>query len=83
MIMYDRMKNAMSIICDPQENQMLCALWQAEFEHLASHLELVTLSRSEVLFEANDELQHVYFPVTATHTIGDILWNSSCVAGYC
>lgn len=59
----------MSITCDPRENQILCALKQAEFEHLAPHLELVTLSRSEVLFEPDDKLQYVYFPVTATASL--------------
>ena len=59
----------MSITCDPRENQILRALRQAEFEHLAPHLELVTLSRSEVLFEPNDKLQYVYFPVTATASL--------------
>ena len=55
--------------CDPRENQILCALKSSEFNQLAAHLELVTMSRSEVLFEANEKLQYVYFPTTATASL--------------
>ncbi len=57
------------ITCDPQENQILCALEQTEYELLAPHLELVTISRAEVLCEAYDILQHIYFPLTATASL--------------
>lgn len=58
-----------TLTCDPRENQILCALKSSEFEQLATHLELVTMSRSEVLFEANEKLQYVYFPTTATASL--------------
>ena len=57
------------ITCDPRENHLLCALTKPEFQLLVPHLELTTLSRSEVLIEAYDKLQYVYFPVTATASL--------------
>ncbi len=59
----------MTITCDPRENHILYALRQAEFELLEPHLELTTMSRAEVLFEAYDKLQYIYFPVTATASL--------------
>jgi CRP-like cAMP-binding protein len=54
------------ITCDPRENQLLCALTDSELELLVPHLELVTMSASEVLFEAYEKLHHIYFPTTST-----------------
>ena len=55
----------MSVItCDPRENHLLCALTESELEQLTPHLELVTLSVAEVVFEVNEKLNHVYFPVS-------------------
>lgn len=59
----------MTITCDPRENHILYALRQTEFELLEPHLELTTMSRAEVLFEAYDKLQYIYFPVTATASL--------------
>src|SRR5665213_1361985 len=46
----------------PQQNQLLPALSPAEHERLTPHLELISLSRGEVLYESGDRLRHVYFP---------------------
>ena len=54
---------------DPRENLILSALPQAEFELLEPHLELVTMSRAEILFEANDKLTYIYFPITSTASL--------------
>ena len=62
-----------------QENSILSALATAELESLAPHLELVTLLHSEVVFEDNDILQYVYFPVTATVSLLCCLEDGSCV----
>lgn len=62
-----------------QENSILGALTAAELDSLAPHLELVTLLHSEVLFEDNDMLQYVYFPVTATVSLLCCLEDGSCV----
>lgn len=53
------------ITCDPREKHLLCALTDSELEMLAPHLELVTMATSEVLFEANEKIHHIYFPITA------------------
>lgn len=53
-------------LCDPRTNQILGALNRSELEQLASHLELIAMSRSEVLYESNDKLQYIYFPITTT-----------------
>lgn len=55
--------------CDPKKNHILSALSAEEYEQLIPHLELVTLSRAEVLFDANEKLQSVYFPITATTSL--------------
>lgn len=59
----------MPITYDPRENHILYALRQSEFERLVPQLELVTMARSEVLFEANDKLQYLYFPTTAVTSL--------------
>ena len=50
---------------NPNQNHLLAALLTAEFERLAPHLELVTMSLGEVLYESGGRLQHVYFPTTS------------------
>ncbi|KAF0101499.1 MAG: putative Crp/Fnr family transcriptional regulator [bacterium] len=49
----------------PSQNQLLAALPTAEFEPLASHLELVTLALGDLLYEPGGQLQHAYFPTSA------------------
>jgi len=50
---------------NPSQNHLLAALPTAEFDRLASHLELVPLPLGEVLYEPGEELKHAYFPTTA------------------
>ncbi len=47
------------------QNHLLAALPTADFERLEQALELVPLLLGEVLYEAGDLMQHVYFPTTA------------------
>ena len=49
----------------PKQNHLLAALPRADFERLASHLELVEMPLGEVLYESGGRLQHVYFPTTS------------------
>jgi CRP-like cAMP-binding protein len=49
----------------PSQNYLLAALPKPEFERLSPHLELVTLSLGEVLYESGCQLNHVYFPTDA------------------
>ena len=38
---------------------------QDDFDRIAPHLELVTLSLGDVLYESGGKLKHVYFPTTS------------------
>ncbi len=46
----------------PQQNHLLAALPQTDYERLESHLKLVPLALGEVLYESGSTLRHVYFP---------------------
>ncbi len=56
---------------DPKQNCLLAALTPGEFDRLAPHLELVTLTLGEVLYESGGQLKHVYFP---TNSIVSLLY---------
>jgi CRP-like cAMP-binding protein len=49
----------------PNQNHLLAALPEAEFELLAAHLELVPLRLGQMLYEPGGQLQHAYFPTTS------------------
>ena len=49
----------------PNQNHLLAALPDAEFERLAPHLELVPMLLGDTLYEPGGQLQHVIFPTTA------------------
>ena len=55
----------MATLHNPNQNHLLAALPSAEFESLASQLELVPLSLGEILYEPGTQLRHAYFPTTA------------------
>ncbi len=48
----------------PQQNHLLAALPAADYDRLASHLELIPMKLGDVLYESGDMLRHVYFPTT-------------------
>ena len=50
---------------DPHQNHLLDALPKADYQRVASHLELVPLNLGDVLYESGARLKHVYFPTTA------------------
>ena len=50
---------------DPRANQLLAALPEAEWQRWQPHLEPVTLTLGQVLYESGDTLGYVYFPTTA------------------
>lgn len=47
------------------QNRLLQALPEKDYRRLLPHLELVTLSLGEVLYESGGHLHYVYFPTTA------------------
>jgi CRP-like cAMP-binding protein len=49
----------------PQQNHLLAALPQSDFERLLPNLELVPMPLGEALYESGGRLQHVYFPTTS------------------
>ncbi|HUY02693.1 MAG TPA: Crp/Fnr family transcriptional regulator [Rhodocyclaceae bacterium] len=73
----------MSSIHDPNQNHLLAALLDAEFDRLAPHLELIPLLLGDVLYESGGRLQHFYFPTTAIVSVHYVLENggSSEIAG--
>ncbi|ATQ78246.1 Crp/Fnr family transcriptional regulator [Massilia violaceinigra] len=68
---------------DPNQNHLLAALLDAEFDRLAPHLELIPLLLGDVLSESGDKLHHLYFPTTAIVSLHYLLENggSSEIAG--
>ena len=58
-------------------NRLLAALPQNVFEHMAPHLELVSMSCGEVIYETGGKLQYVYFPTTAIVSIEYIMENGA------
>jgi CRP-like cAMP-binding protein len=61
----------MATLHQPTENHLLAALPPSEFDRIAPHLEFVTLSLGQVLYESGGQLQHVYFP---TNSIVSLLY---------
>ncbi len=55
----------MSTLPGPNQNHLLAALPTAEFERLATHLELVPMPLGDMLYEPGVQLSHAYFPTTA------------------
>jgi CRP-like cAMP-binding protein len=62
----------MSLPHNPNQNHLLAALPEAEFDRLAPHLQLIPMLLGETLYEPGGQLQHVYFPTTA---IVSLLYN--------
>ena len=49
----------------PSQNHLLAALPAADFERLASRLELVAMPLGQILYEPGAQMQHAYFPTSA------------------
>jgi len=59
------MASSMSGSPHPDHNRLLAGLSATERERLLPHLEPVSLTLGEVLYESGGQLRHVYFPTTA------------------
>ena len=68
---------------DPNQNYLLAALLEAEFDHISPHLELVPMKLGDVLYESGGKLHHFYFPTTSIVSMHYLLENggSSEIAG--
>ena len=62
---------------DPNQNHLLAALLDAEYNRLLPHLELVPMLLGDVLHESGAKLQYVYFPTTAIVSLQYLLENGS------
>jgi CRP-like cAMP-binding protein len=73
----------MSIMHDPNQNHLLAALLDADFDRLAPHLELVPMLLGDVLYESGGKLHYVYFPTTSIISLHYLLESggSSEIAG--
>jgi len=49
----------------PHQNHLLDALPRADYERVASHLELLPMDLGDVLYESGAHLRYVYFPTTS------------------
>nr|WP_295776205.1 Crp/Fnr family transcriptional regulator [Rhodoferax sp.] len=56
---------ALAAIHSPQQNHLLAALPQADFELFAQQLELVPMPLGQMLYEPGTQLRHAYFPTTS------------------
>ncbi len=68
---------------DPNQNHLMAALLDAEFDRLSPHLELIPMKLGDVLYESGDKVQYVYFPTSAIISLHYLLENggSSEIAG--
>ena len=68
---------------DPNQNHLLAALLDAEFDRISPYLELVPMKLGDVLYESGGKLQHFYFPTTSIVSMHYLLENggSSEIAG--
>ena len=73
----------MSSLHDPNQNHLLAALLDAEFDRLSPHLELIPMLLGDVLYESGGKLQYVYFPTTSIVSLQYVLESggSSEIAG--
>jgi hypothetical protein len=76
----------MTASTDPQQNQLLAALPDAEWERWLPQLECVEMPLGQVLYESGSKLTHVYFPTTAIVSLLYVMENGSsaeiAVVGY-
>jgi CRP-like cAMP-binding protein len=70
-------------IQNPNQNHLLAALLDAEFDRLSPHLELIPMLLGDVLYESGGKLHYVYFPTTSIISLHYLLENggSSEIAG--
>ncbi|MEO7659740.1 MAG: Crp/Fnr family transcriptional regulator [Pyrinomonadaceae bacterium] len=57
------------------DNHLLAALPKEDLERIEPHLESVSLSLGQVLYESGDKLSHLYFPTTAIVSMLYIMQN--------
>jgi CRP-like cAMP-binding protein len=61
------------------KNDILHALLNSEYKHLSPKLEQVILKRGEIIYQAEQRIDHVYFPETAVVAMIDTVEGGSTV----
>lgn len=62
---------------DPNQNHLLAALLDAEFDRLAPHLDPIMMRLGDVLYESGATVHHVYFPTSSIVSLHYVLENGS------
>jgi CRP-like cAMP-binding protein len=62
---------------DPNQNHLLAALLDAEFDRLAPHLDPIMMRLGDVLYESGATVNHVYFPTSSIVSLHYVLENGS------
>ena len=62
---------------DPNQNHLLAALLDAEFDRLAPHLDPIMMRLGDVLYESGAAVNHVYFPTSSIASLHYVLENGS------
>ena len=62
---------------DPNQNHLLAALLDTDFDRIAPYLEPVMMRLGDVLYEPGGKLNHVYFPTSAIVSLHYVLENGS------
>jgi CRP-like cAMP-binding protein len=77
----DREKDDMMTIYSSAivENQLLAALKPEDYQRLIPHLEVVSLTAKQILFQPGDRITHVYFPLEAIISLVSVMEDGSTV----
>ena len=62
---------------NPNQNHLLAALLDAEFDRLSPHLDPIMMRLGDVLYESGAAINHVYFPTSAIVSLHYVLENGS------
>jgi CRP-like cAMP-binding protein len=62
---------------DPNQNHLLAALLDADFDRLAPHLDPIMMRLGDVLYESGAAVHHVYFPTSSIASLHYVLENGS------
>lgn len=61
----------------PQNNHILAALPQREYQHFKNYLEPVQLSLNEILIAANQKIEYLYFPTEGVVSLMSVMGDGS------
>lgn len=62
-----------------RKNQLLAALPTEEYHRLLTHLEIVSLSRRQILHEINEPITYVYFPTQALASMVSLMEDGATI----